>query len=184
MRSDDRDHAGNRAGTAPDGGNRPTGTSRDYDHGKTSEGREYAEGGLVRPDERYGSQEQYGQGYNPELGRTGYAGYERGQGDRGPDDWRRDEPDRSHSPRRMPKGYRRTDERIREDVCERLGRSGLDVADVSVDVAAGRVTLQGTVDDRRAKHAIEDCADACMGVEDVDNRIRVRSGRSYRTSES
>ncbi|MFJ1298929.1 BON domain-containing protein [Pseudomonadota bacterium AL_CKDN230030165-1A_HGKHYDSX7] len=72
-----------------------------------------------------------------------------------------------------PKGYVRSDERVREIVCERLSRSGLDVSDVSVDVSEGTVTLQGTVADRRAKHQVEDCVDACAGVSDVDNRIKV-----------
>ncbi len=72
-----------------------------------------------------------------------------------------------------PKGYVRSDERVREIVCEYLAFSGLDVSDVSVDVADGCVTLTGTVADRRTKHRIEDCADSCAGVQDVDNRIRI-----------
>ncbi|WP_209304361.1 BON domain-containing protein [Pusillimonas caeni] len=76
--------------------------------------------------------------------------------------------------RSMPKDYKRSDERIREDVCEHLSRSGYDVSEVSVEVSDGKVTLQGTVNDRYAKHAIEDCADDCIGVQDVDNRIRVQ----------
>lgn len=39
---------------------------------------------------------------------------------------------------------------------------------VAVDASDGHVTLQGSVDDRYAKHAIEDSADDCMGVQDVD----------------
>ncbi|WP_063580840.1 BON domain-containing protein [Achromobacter ruhlandii] len=76
-----------------------------------------------------------------------------------------------------PKGYVRSDERVREIVCEYLAHSGLDVSDVSVDVADGCVTLTGTVADRRAKHRIEDCADSCAGVRDVDNRIRIAGTR-------
>ncbi len=73
-----------------------------------------------------------------------------------------------------PKGYTRSDERIHEDVCERLSHSGLDVSEVSVNVAEGKVTLEGTVKNRRVKHAIEDCADDCAGVVDIDNRITVQ----------
>ena len=73
----------------------------------------------------------------------------------------------------FPKGYVRSDARIQEDVCERLSDSGWDVSDVSVRVSEGRVLLEGTVDDRRIKHAIENCADDCAGVQDVENRIRV-----------
>ncbi len=73
-----------------------------------------------------------------------------------------------------PKGYRRSDERIREDLCERLWRDDhADVSEVSVDVKDGTVTLQGTVRERRMKHRIEDIAAACPGVRDVENRIRV-----------
>ncbi|MDX3894167.1 BON domain-containing protein [Pusillimonas sp.] len=72
-----------------------------------------------------------------------------------------------------PKGYKRSDERVREDVCERLSYSGLDVSDVSVQVSQGKVTLEGSVASRRDKHAVEDCVDDCLGVEDIDNRIRV-----------
>jgi osmotically-inducible protein OsmY len=40
------------------------------------------------------------------------------------------------------------------------------------------VSLEGTVPYRYMKHAVEDAADECWGVKDVDNRIRVapRSG--------
>jgi hypothetical protein len=74
-----------------------------------------------------------------------------------------------------PKGYRRTDERVREDVCERLAMNPyVDVGDVSVEVANGVVTLDGTVRERREKYVIEDIADAVFGVTEVDNRLRVQ----------
>ncbi len=44
-------------------------------------------------------------------------------------------------------------------------------------VKDAKVTLEGSVPDRRMKHAIEDLADQCPGVQDVDNRIRVQAGR-------
>lgn len=76
---------------------------------------------------------------------------------------------------RVPKGYARSDERIRDDVCEQLYRTpDLDVGDVSVEARNGIVTLEGTVPDRRMKHRIEDLCDQCLGVQDVENRIRVR----------
>ncbi|MBR8244579.1 transporter [Burkholderia multivorans] len=77
--------------------------------------------------------------------------------------------------RRGPKGYTRSDERIREDVCERLAHAlEIDVSDVSVQVSDGRVELDGTVPARWMKHAIEDIADDCMCVRDVENRVRVK----------
>jgi osmotically-inducible protein OsmY len=76
--------------------------------------------------------------------------------------------------KRGPKNYQRSDERIHEDVCERLRHdSRLDVAEVSVEVDHGTVRLEGTVPDRQMKHAIEDIAAGCAGVRDVENRIRV-----------
>ncbi len=74
-----------------------------------------------------------------------------------------------------PKGYQRSDERLREDICERLMEARyIDSSDVTVEVSAAKVVLEGTVPQRRMKHAIEDLADACPGVQDIDNRIRVR----------
>jgi hypothetical protein len=78
--------------------------------------------------------------------------------------------------RRGPKGYTRSDERIREDVCERLWHAHeVDAGDVSVHVASGVVTLEGHVPERRMKHTIEDLAASSRGVHDVENRIRVAS---------
>lgn len=75
-----------------------------------------------------------------------------------------------------PKGYQRTDERIREEICDELMQTDhIDSSEVTVDVAAAKVTLDGTVPERWMKHAIEDLADACPGVQDVENRIRIKS---------
>ncbi len=77
---------------------------------------------------------------------------------------------------RGPKGYTRSDERILEDVCERLTREDVDAGDVEVQVRQGKVTLSGTVGDRWSKHRIEDIADACSGVQDVRNDVSVSRG--------
>lgn len=75
-----------------------------------------------------------------------------------------------------PRGWQRSDERIRDDICERLMHEpGIDPRDVSVAVTGGAVLLEGTVPHRRMKHVIEDIADGCSGVNDVDNRLRVAS---------
>lgn len=74
-----------------------------------------------------------------------------------------------------PKGYTRSDERIRDDVCQRLAHDGrVDLREVEVNVAAGVVTLTGTARDRDEKHRIEDIADHVMGVKDVQNHLRAR----------
>jgi hypothetical protein len=79
-----------------------------------------------------------------------------------------------HWPRRGPKGYQRSDERIREEICESLIRSEhIDSSEVTIEVSGGKVTVEGTVPERRMKHAIEDMAEATFGVNDVENRVRV-----------
>lgn len=85
-----------------------------------------------------------------------------------------------------PKGYQRSDERIREDLCERLTHSGrLNVREVEVTVSGGVVTLTGSVMDRQQKYRIEDIADDVFGVKDVQNQLRVqREGAGQSGSQS
>ena len=74
-----------------------------------------------------------------------------------------------------PKGYQRSDERLREDISERLMEAQhLDSSEVTVEVSGAKVVLDGTVPERRMKHAIEDLVDACPGVQDLENRIRAK----------
>lgn len=80
--------------------------------------------------------------------------------------------------RRGPKNYARSDERLRELICEfLLHEPALDVGDVTVEVKSGRVMLDGTVPERQMKHAIENIVDHCWGVQDVENAIRVQAGQ-------
>ena len=81
---------------------------------------------------------------------------------------------------RGPRGYRRSDERIHEEVAERLAQHGqIDASDIDVSVDNGEVTLEGTVDSRWVKRLAEDVADSVTGVTDVHNRLRVsESGES------
>ncbi|MBP0621209.1 BON domain-containing protein [Cupriavidus consociatus] len=72
-----------------------------------------------------------------------------------------------------PKGYQRSDERVREDVCERLIECRYPVHDVEVNVVAGVVTLTGSVRDRGLKYRIEEIVDDTFGVKEVDNRLRI-----------
>ncbi len=83
---------------------------------------------------------------------------------------------------RGPKGYTRSDERIREDVSDRLTEDWeVDASDIEVTVSNGEVTLAGTVDSRRAKRRAEDCAESVSGVRNVQNNLRVQQP-SERTS--
>lgn len=75
---------------------------------------------------------------------------------------------------RGPKGYVRSDERIREDVCERLSEGHLDASDIDVQVKDGEVTLSGLVTDRRTKRLVEELLDNVKGIKDVENKLKVR----------
>ena len=76
-----------------------------------------------------------------------------------------------------PRNYTRSDERIREDVCERLTQDDdLDASEIEIKAEQGVVTLEGTVEERWMKHRAEDLAESCSGVREVENRIRVESG--------
>ena len=75
---------------------------------------------------------------------------------------------------RGPKNYRRSDERIAEDIHDRLTHDhDVDATHIEVSVANGEVTLQGTVDSRRAKRIAGDIAWECRGVHDVHNRLKI-----------
>lgn len=94
--------------------------------------------------------------------------------------------DRQNGPHRGrgPEGYRRSDERIREDVCDRLTEhGGIDATGIRVEVADGEVTLEGTVAQRVEKWMAEEVADTVLGVQDVHNRIKVRRHHEGRDQE-
>jgi len=80
---------------------------------------------------------------------------------------------------RGPRGYQRSDERIREDVCERMCQAGeLDASDIEVRVSNAEVTLTGTVCERYDKRLAEDIAEQVSGVREVHNQIRLNQGTS------
>jgi hypothetical protein len=129
--------------------------TREEDEARMDASRPAPQGAIAR---------EFGGGGSPHnYGRQPFAAYSYGQGD-----YSR----YGRAQGRAPKGYRRSDSRIREDVCERLMQSDLDVSDVSVEVRDGIVTLDGTVPVRPMKYAIEDIAERCLGVADIDNRLR------------
>jgi osmotically-inducible protein OsmY len=77
-----------------------------------------------------------------------------------------------------PSGYTRSDERIRELVCEALTEDhDVDATHIEVAVKDGEVILSGTVEDRRQKRMAEDCIEQVFGVKDVQNQIRIATGR-------
>jgi hypothetical protein len=75
-----------------------------------------------------------------------------------------------------PRGYRRSDDRIQEEVSGRLEQDAdIDASDIEVAVAEGVVTLTGTVPDRQMKRLLEDVVETCPGVRDVENHVRLAS---------
>jgi hypothetical protein len=75
---------------------------------------------------------------------------------------------------RGPKGYARSDDRIREDVSDRLGDDWLvDATEIEVMVLNAEVTLSGTVNSRDQRRRAEDIAESVSGVKHVQNNIRV-----------
>ena len=80
---------------------------------------------------------------------------------------------RSHAGR-GPKGYTRSDDRIREDVNDRLTDDWqLDASNIDATVNNGEVTLSGTVDDIEDKHRAERIIENLSGVKHVQNNLRV-----------
>jgi len=78
---------------------------------------------------------------------------------------------------RGPKGYRRSDDRIREDVCDRLADDPhIDASDIEITVRDGEVTLGGFVRDRGDKRHAEDVTEHVSGVREVHNALRVNRG--------
>lgn len=76
-----------------------------------------------------------------------------------------------------PKGYQRSDERILEDVCERLTEHPLvDARDISVTCEQGVVRLEGRVENRMRKHLIEDIVADVSGVKDIRNELEITTG--------
>jgi osmotically-inducible protein OsmY len=83
-----------------------------------------------------------------------------------------------HHRGRGPRGYARSDDRIREDINDRLTDDYyVDATDIEVAVSATEVTLSGIVDSRQARHRAEDIAESVSGVTHVQNDLRVRRER-------
>jgi osmotically-inducible protein OsmY len=151
--------------------------------------------------DRYtGSSSYYGSGYGREDYRRDYPGYRSSEGygdDRGWWDRTKDEvrswmgDEEAERRRRMdetrqygyghygrgPRGYVRSDERIREDINDRLTDDWhVDASDIEVTVSKCEVTLTGTVDSRAARRRAEELAENVSGVRHVQNNLRVREG--------
>lgn len=73
-----------------------------------------------------------------------------------------------------PKGYSRSDERIREDICDELTRrSDIDPSRLTVRVENGDVTIEGTVRDLETRRLVDEVASRSVGIKQVHNELRV-----------
>ncbi|MGF7172926.1 BON domain-containing protein [Azospirillum doebereinerae] len=160
-------------------GRNPQPYSRDYS-GDVA-GRSY--GPYTSPERNYGVQEGRDR-YDPRRGRVEERGFWEQAGDEvaswfGDDDAQRrrhqDEQRASQNRGRGPRGYSRSDDRVREDINDRLTDDAyIDASEIDVAVSKGEVTLSGTVTHRSAKRRAEDIAEAISGVTHVQNNLRVR----------
>lgn len=124
--------------------------------------------------------------YPSRVGAGGYGGRERNFMDKAGDEFsswfgddeaaeRRDiDRRRGGHYGRGPRGYRRSDARITEDVSDELTDDWrLDASGIAVSVTDGEVTLSGTVHNRQDKRLAEDLADNVSGVMNVQNNLRI-----------
>ena len=103
---------------------------------------------------------------------AGEGAYDRGYGE----DRQRSEEYRG-ARGRGPKGYQRSDERINEEVHQRLTDDPwLDATEINCSVSGGEVTLTGTVESREAKHRAERIVEDLSGVKHVQNNLRIQAG--------
>ena len=80
---------------------------------------------------------------------------------------------------RGPKGYKRSDQQIVEEACQRLERDGeIDASEIEVMAEDGVIRLRGTVPDRATKRKAEDCVESVYGARDVMNELRVQRDES------
>lgn len=84
-----------------------------------------------------------------------------------------------------PKGYKRSDDRIIEDVSAELAHDGdVDASEIEVTCKDGIVVLRGKVDSRSAKRCAEDCCESVQGVTDVRNELEIDEGSFSKSSSS
>jgi hypothetical protein len=148
-----RGFTGNDFGGAPRQGDRSFGAPAGLE--PRHFGNEVDRGGRMSPNAGYG-----GAGF-------GFQGTDMGMG----------APDEDRGPHwgKGPKGYKRSDERTRDDVCDAIAHQGhVDASDVEVKVTDGIVTLSGTVLHRHDKRRLEHLAEHCRGVHEVHNELRLK----------
>jgi BON domain len=137
------------------------GTDTDYLRGTSGDYSNYGRS-------QYGAQSSYGRDYGDDDSNRSGASQEWRESHRG----------------RGPKGYARSDDRLREVICERLTDDPrIDASEIHVEVKEQTVKLTGSVRDRRTKYEVEDLVEHC-GAKDIDNQLRVQSRWGSQSSDS
>jgi osmotically-inducible protein OsmY len=75
---------------------------------------------------------------------------------------------------RGPKGWVRPDERILDELCERIARSSADARDLEVTVEDGEVHLDGTIETEEELRFVVSLAERTLGVRKVHAEVRLR----------
>jgi osmotically-inducible protein OsmY len=158
-------------GRSGQAGTRRTGQSTgEYGHGSYGQG---YYGGFGREGRMFGSYgREYERTYRPDVLDYEYPyRSEESYGERRSTE----QQSRGRHAGRGPRGYKRSDERILDDVNDRLMRHGdIDATDIEASARDGEVTLSGTVPDRWTKRMAEDVVEDVSGVQNVINLLRVK----------
>lgn len=188
--NDEDDYERRRYGRGENYGDYRRGYDRDYGRESSDEeyqgrrGREYHPWNEYR---RYGQRSYEGNRYYPEDRNRRDWDRDRSWWDKASDEvssWfgddeaeRRRVQDKIESGKyrgKGPRGYKRSDERIREDINDRLSDDPyIDATDIEVQVENGDVTLTGTVNNRDDKRRAEYISEMVSGVVNVENRLRL-----------
>ena len=162
------------------GGYREETGYRDFDNPEWAEWATSGDEG----EQYFGTGSHYGGGFGTApssrasaAGTAGATGYAREGSWSDDSDWGLEEESSESFRGRGPKGYTRTDDRLREAICERLTDDPrIDASDIEVDVQQQKVTLRGSVGDRRTKYAVEELVEY-SGAREVENQLRVSRNR-------
>lgn len=74
---------------------------------------------------------------------------------------------------------RRTDKKIKEDICDFLAQVPLEnCSEIKVHVDSGTVTLRGNVNKSQTKRTVEEIAEHVAGVNNIQNELRIQARRT------
>ncbi len=157
------------------------GSSQDYgrNYGR-GYGQNYGQGYNQDYGQNYGRSygQNYGPGYNQQYGRNYGQGkdYQNDYGSSGSmSNW-----NRGRYSGVGPRGYRRSDDRLTEDINDRLTWHGqVDATEIQVDVKDGIATLSGTVHSRYEKRMAEEIAESIPGVKDIQNNLKINNQSNW-----